>query len=764
MSVKEHPSYGEEIERLKYTKEYIKLTLRATEENQKKLQENIKEGIANIDSSEGYINILINSEFMERAEKNYYALTRAKDKPYFARIDFKTKGSHTTDRVYIGKTSLYRAEDDVPLIVDWRAPIANVYYEGRLGEVNYKTEVGEEEGELLLKRQYTINNGELEDILDVDITTTDTFLQASLSANADSRLKDIASTIQGEQNRVIRADMNRPLIVQGVAGSGKTTIALHRIAYFIYTYEKTFDPENFMIMAPNNLFINYISEVLPELGVEQVVQTTYIDFMKELVGPPFKLSDQAEKLTDLIKGDNNNREEIELMAWASAYKGSLAMRDSIDNYVVEIEKVFYPKEDFCVGEQVIVTKERIEKMFLEELKYLPLYKRINEIKKTLRNQLRYRKEKILEDIQVSYDHKIDFIRSRVEPSEDRRLTLVALMDERDETLEETKKILKTCIKKYLAKFSSKKLIDYYTELVTQEEQLRYYTKNSLTDLQYRYLCQTNSKLLSKKVIEMEDLAAVTYLRHKLFGFDKKIEINNIVIDEAQDFSLFQLYALKEILNTNMFTLLGDISQGIHSYRSIQNWDEVIEHIFDKKRCNYLTLVQSYRTTIEVMLLANEVIKKLQNDRVVLAKPVIRHGEKPIIKRFHKQDKLISELIGKVQEMEEQKYKSIAIICKTQKECRIIKKAFNKEGLEANLLEGKEENYSAGIMLVPSHVAKGLEFDVVFIVNLDECYNENPLDIKLLYVAMTRTLHQLLIYMKEGTIPILNDINGELYKL
>ncbi|MBM7614400.1 RNA polymerase recycling motor HelD [Alkaliphilus hydrothermalis] len=763
MSVKEHPDYGEEIERLEYTKDYIKMTLRATEERKKTFQENIKEGIANIDSSEGYINILINSKFMETAERNFYGLTRAKEKPYFARIDFKPSDSEIMDKIYIGKTSLFRADDDVPLIVDWRAPIANVYYEGRLGETSYPTEVGVEEGELSLKRQYTIDEGELESILDVDITTTDTFLQASLSANADNRLKDIAATIQGEQNRVIRAEMDRPLIVQGVAGSGKTTIALHRIAYFIYTYEKTFDPENFMIMAPNNLFINYISEVLPELGVEQVVQTTYTDFMKELVGSSFKLTNAKDKLTDLIQGSSKENKELSLMAWAAAYKGSMDMRDVIDAYVKDIEKQFYPKEDFVLGDILLVTKERIKEMFLEELTYLPLYKRIDEIKKTLRNQLKYRKNDILKDIQTNYDSKIDRIRSTQEATEERRLKLVALMEERDQVLESTKKTIKTVIKKYTAKFPSKKLMDYYQDLMTVEETLRYYSNNSLMKEQYKYLVNLNRLLLAKKNIEMEDLASVAYLRHKIFGFDTKLDIKNIVIDEAQDFSLFQFYVLKEVLKTNMFTLLGDLSQGIHSYRSIQNWEEVIEIVFDKNRCNYMTLVQSYRTTIEVMHLANEIIKKLDNDKIVLAKPVIRHGEKPSIKRYKEESDLIVNLVEKIKEMKYQGYKSIALICKTLEEASVLKKVLDQHQLDVRFLDGKEDKYSAGIMLVPSHIAKGLEFDVVFIVNINETYQQNDLDIKLLYVAMTRTLHRLFIYQKEGTIPLLEGVKQSLYQ-
>ena len=283
-----------EQERLTLTKSHIEKTLKNVEAYRRQYKENIKDAMSELDtqeSSQNYINVMVNTQFVEIANKNYDKLVKALKKPYFARIDFREKGSEKDEQFYIGKTSILKDNEFTPLVVDWRAPVSNLYYEGRLGTTTYESEGEMYEGELLLKRQITIEDGHLVNIIDVDITTNDAFLQASLEASADQRLKDIASTIQAEQNRVIRASMRRPLIVQGAAGSGKTTIALHRIAYFIYTYEKSFNPENFLIIAPNRLFINYISEVLPELGVEKVKQTTYIDFIFECLGFKLKLEE-----------------------------------------------------------------------------------------------------------------------------------------------------------------------------------------------------------------------------------------------------------------------------------------------------------------------------------------------------------------------------------------------------------------------------------------------------------------------------------------
>ncbi|WP_120169430.1 HelD family protein [Thermohalobacter berrensis] len=503
MSVKEHPDYKEEVERLEYTKEYIEKVIKATDKYRDTYKKNIKQAMIELDpldSSQSYINIILNTKFMEIADRNYDNLTRVRKKPYFARVDFRRKGEDKVEKVYIGKTSLMRAEDDIPLIVDWRSPIANIYYEGRLGEVMYRTEEGIEEGNILLKRQFTIEDDELANILDIDITTNDAFLQESLDVNVDNKLKDIASTIQAEQNRVIRADIGKPLIVQGVAGSGKTTIALHRIAYFIYRYEKTFDPENFMIIAPNKLFINYISEVLPELGVENVKQTTFIDFMKELVEIDFEFINKNEILKRIIK-DNKDR-ELDLMKWLVSFKGSLDFKEIIDNYIKDIEDDFLPKEDFKLDDYTIVTYDEIKTMFTKNLKYLPLYKRIDKIKNSLSNRLKHNKNNILKKIQEEYDEKIEDILYTMEASEERKQKISTLADERDTKLKDIKKKSRSLVRKFVSEFPKKKLLDYYIDLITDKGKIKKYSNKEISKEKVNYFATVSDRLYKDKKIQL----------------------------------------------------------------------------------------------------------------------------------------------------------------------------------------------------------------------------------------------------------------------
>jgi len=752
------PDYQEEKEKLEFTKDKIEDAILRIENNKEKYQQDIKQAMIDLDyldSSQSYITILTTAQFLKMDRNSFESLLRGRIKPYFARIDFKAD-DYKKQKYYIGKFSLMDDKSKEPIVIDWRSPIAGVYYEGRLGEVEYKSPQGVIRGDLSLKRQFTIEERQLLDFIDIDITTNDAFLQASLDAGADNRLKDIAASIQAEQNRVIRADITGPLIVQGVAGSGKTTIALHRIAYLIYTYEDKFIPENFMVIAPNRLFINYISEVLPELGVERINQLTYADFILGLIGHKYKILNPHEKLVSLIN-DTLNEKDKELLQKAAAFKGSLNFKELIDKYIEDLENSFLPKEDFVLENHVIYPYEGIKRLFHEEYTFLPVYKRLPLIKKVLTNKLKTVKQKIFNIIEDKYNKEIELLRYSMDENEETRLKLVALADKKNEKLKVIKSPANTLVKNYLAKLPNQDLFYYYQDIIANIENLFIFSDETLDKELVHFLSKKSLELLSNKTLEYEDLAALVYLKHRLFGFDEKIVVNHVVIDEAQDFSLFQFYILKTILNTNNFSILGDLSQGIYSYRGTRNWQEVISKVFPDTQCQFLTLEQSYRTTTEIMDLANEIIENAHLPNIIFAKPVIRHGDKPEIEEFKDTKDILHSIKDKLAVLKV-KYKSVAIICKTLDDCKLIKNYLHKEGIKVDILKGDEKEYHGGIVIVPSYIAKGLEFDVVFIVNISGEYTLNDLDIKLLYVAMTRALHKLYVYSLEGKIPLLSNQN------
>jgi DNA helicase-2/ATP-dependent DNA helicase PcrA len=680
---------------------------------------------------------MLNSKLLDDLEKNFELLLHARKKPYFARMDIKEQDKDYFEALYIGKVSLFDSSMDTPLVIDWRAPVASVYYEGRLGQTTYQVEDMTHNIELSLKRQYTFEAGELVDFMDVDISTSDTFLQASLESHAGDKLKDIVSTIQGEQNQIIRSDINSPLIVQGVAGSGKTTIALHRIAYLIYTYAASFRPEDFMIIAPNTLFLDYISGVLPELGANKVIQTTYVDLMFGWIGKKLKLSNSNEKLNTLIRTDDQAPTTLEkyLIEKSAAFKNSMKMKELLDLYIQTIQEKVLPKEDLYLEDFLITSHQEIKRHFEESYNYLPIFERVDRIKKYLTPLVKNQSKEILDKVDQNYTKALDHIRSTEEDTESRRLKLVALMKERDQGLELIKKQSKTLVKKYMSKFFSMGLLDLYADFLSHLDQLL----PSKAHVQiFKYIQQT-------KGYELEDLAAITYLKNHTFGMDQGSDVKMVVIDEAQDFSNFQFHVLREILKTERFTILGDLSQGIHMYRSIENWDYLKTNIF-KKETSFLTLEQSYRTTIEIMKEANFVLNHMPMDNLIEAKPVVRHGKKPNYENLKNSTSVIKKILETIETWTMEKYTTLAVITKSNQEAKKVYKHLHKlqPQLNMSLVDEKTEHFDHRILVIPAHLAKGLEFDGVIITALEDTFKKNPLDIKLMYVAMTRAMHRLSI--------------------
>lgn len=762
MPAEKHPAYKEELERCEYTLQYVDKSLDSAIVKKERIDSDVDriKRHFNSDSSQDYIDLIINTTLQDSLALKLRNLKTALGKPYFARIDFKEKDKETPEKLYIGKMCLMREDDQEVIIIDWRAPIANLYYEGRLGNSSYECPDGSMEGTLMLKRQFSINGGNLQEIFDLDITTNDEFLQSYLGASADNRLKEIVSTIQVEQNRIIRSDMWTPLIVQGAAGSGKTTIALHRIAYLIYTYEKTFNPENFMIIAPTRFFLNYISEVLPELGVEKVKQSTFEDFAMELIGKKFKIKDANEKLTLFVDSNTSKDDVIQnnLIRKCSEFKASMDFKGILDDYIKTIEETYIPREDFKIGSRVVFKYDEINNLFLNAYKMWPIAQRLNEIKKHLTSRLKIRKESIINQLHDDCDRKIKHLKMTMEDSEERQELIIEAIDSKNETIDNIEKYSKKAVNEYIKKISKLSPFQYYKDFINSEALFDQIVENRVDKDLSSFTREYTAQTLKSGFIEIEDIAPIIYLKFCIHGMDEKIPVRHIVIDEAQDFSVFQLYVLKKIVKDSSFTILGDLCQGIHSYRGTKDWSNVMESVFYDRRSLFLTLEQSYRTTVEIMDAANKVIRKLKDNKLVEAKPVIRHGEKPqIIKKETLKD-IAADIVKRVGKLKSENFRSIAIICKTLDECKSMLSLLKKDCTDLTLLTGKDETYKGGMVIVPSYLAKGLEFDAVIIANgnKDE-YTQDELDIKLLYVAITRALHRLYIYYHGDLSPLLEEV-------
>ena len=722
-------------------KEKLKQVCQKLDTEEKELENNL----AKTDSSyekDSYVR----AHLVYLGHKKIMDLRKIKTKPYFARIDFKANGEEK-EQLYIGKLSIIDSQTQEPIIIDWRAPISNLYYDGRIGKSHYKSPGGNVEGEISLKRQYFIENQILEKYSDIDLKANDELLQVALEEKADDRLKNIVATIQGEQNNIIRADMNKALIVQGVAGSGKTTIALHRIAYLIYNWDKEFDPENFMIIAPNKFFLNYISGVLPDLGVENVKQYTFEDLAYEIIGKKLKISDSNEKLVTIVNKefDDINHGDVDTIIAESKLKSSIEFKNVVDGYLKCLEENYLPKEDFILENVRIMRYDNIQKLFCDTYKDLDFEKRINEVKKHIFSKIKNNKDVIEKTIIQKRTFKINkMLKDDSLSEEEKRQKRIEIFEESEDVLKKLDRDNMNIVNFYFNKINKKDCLELYKDFINN-----YVFDHIDNEIIGSYLVRNTMKNLNNGEITFEDLAPIIYIHYKVFGTKVKTALRHVIVDEAQDYGEFQFSVLKTILKSNSMTILGDIAQGVHSYRGIENWKKFMDVEFPDGNVSYTTLEKTYRTTKDIMKKANEVIDKLpeyEKQYIIKGEPVVNRPDSIYIDKKESEEEIINSIHLKIKEYLEKGYKSIAIIGKDIDECKFIKKKLEKLNKDVKLIQSKDSEYNAGISIVPSYLAKGLEFDCVMLFNVnDEKYKNTVLDIKLLYVAITRAMSKLDVF-------------------
>ncbi|MEX0137082.1 UvrD-helicase domain-containing protein [Bacillus nitratireducens] len=641
-------------------------------------------------------------------ESNRQNLRIGVHEPYFGRLDFQEDGKEEVMPIYIGKVGVSDKDTMKPIVIDWRAPVASMFYSFTGGEelAFYHSPDGLVEGDVYLKRNISIRKRELERVVDTyvkgneDVSHADDFLLYRLGENKDNKLKDIVSTIQSEQNDIIRAERNLPLLIQGVAGSGKTTIALHRLAFLIYEYREQLEAERMIVFAPNSLFLDYISSVLPELGVGNISQTTFPDWALRLLEGSVKLKQTEEKLKEAF---SINRDEKKVML--GKLKGTLEFKSFIEERMIQFEKDLVPTKDFEAWDKAVIPVEDVKKWMQVEYKHYPLKKR--------------------------------------------RERLVGRMKRWIEI--ELKKFGETNEKKLLKKEATKRL-NTYMNFWPKMSPLSLYNSmiksKEILEVLPEELVQETEKNCRKKEVYVEDLPALIYIHHRITGIEIGQKFHHVVIDEAQDFSPFQVYVLKEITLGNSFTILGDLSQAIYDYQGIEDWN-AFKEVFQET--GYYELTRSYRSTKEIIEFANEIIRNAEIP-VGLATPVFRSGEDVKVIRAEDQ---FTEVLKTVQHLQNEDVKTIAVIGRTDDECRDIYEKLTNAGLTVNFIEADQSKYEGGISVVPVYLAKGLEFDAVLLIDVDEEHYKNTKhDAKLLYVGCTRSLHDLWIFYSGEVSPLI----------
>ncbi|EOU1110750.1 AAA family ATPase [Clostridium perfringens] len=623
-------------------------------------------------------------------DKKLKELTILKESPYFGRVTFNDLEFDQKDTLYVGRFGVTPEGSYEPVIVDWRAPVASLFYHGSLGEASYTSPDGPIKCDIEGRRQIIVKKGELKGVFDSAIDVKDDILQMVLSNNSSDKLKDVIMTIQQEQDEIIRKERTSNIVVNGVAGSGKTTIALHRVAYLLYNYRKELE-DKVLILGPNGIFMEYISQVLPSLGEVGVKQETFASFaLKEMDSELYIMS--FDKYLEKILSED--KEFIE----DAKYKNSYEIIKDLDNLVKEMDKDYFHVEDVKYFGDLVISKEEIEEMFNKHYEYMPLFRRSEKIKRI-----------ILSKIKDKRDEKVWELNEELR-KEKEKLTPEELLIEENNLEFKRKLRIREIVKEVM---DSRAKLDSW---ISREDVLDIYDRFNG----------------NKKEYTINDLAPILYLAIKLEGKKATKDYRHVVIDEAQDYSPLQFKVVRELTGTKYFTVVGDVNQRLIKYSDLAPMME-LGKIFDDVNPEIYNLNKSYRSTYEIMEYAN---KYLDEDRII---PIVRHG-KPVEEiEFHNNEELSESIIESLKEFSNEGLESIAIITRDKEE---LEKVYNLISNKVHLVKFDNEDvlYKGGNVIIPSYFAKGLEFDGVIIVDNGSSKDENEDLIK--YIMSTRALHRL----------------------
>ena len=662
-------------------------------------------------------------------------LSMASSQAYFARLDFIPSGG-SPETWYLGRWGVLNPATLDPVVVDWRSPVANLYYSGQIGPMDYEAPDGRVEGELTLMRMLTVRERQLLNLFDSGIVSQEAYLQEVLGSISSDRLREIVTTIQAEQNIVIRHPLNAHLLVQGAAGSGKTTIALHRIAYLLYAFQKILKPENMMILAPNPLFLSYISQVLPDLGVERVVQTTFEGWCREAMGnhmPKIRRESRLEKNLSLPE-EERRKAGIRVRA-----KGSLDMMEKLARYLDRLQLDALPAAGFRMAGVLLMDRAELEQIFTRDLRHFPLEQRISELKKIVRKRVQSAVSGLKEQYAAMTEQLTARIRSAAPDSPKRQQKIREIYDARDQRYREIDTRAEEYLSRYREKFRLPDLMGVYRTFLQEcaagpEEQAEMLPEDSLPGL--------------------EDLPMLAMICKAVRGLKSK-QMKHIVIDECQDFSPFQIELLRQTHPAATFTLVGDLYQGIRSDEGIQSWEEWKGPVFHHQAA-LKQLTVSYRNTVEIMELAQRVSGRYPIPGVSETRPVLRRGEPPEIIRAGNEKERLAMIRDQVRAWQREGFHSIALIEKTEAQARKLFRAVGKE-LNAHLLSETESDYRGGVLIVPACIVKGMEFDCVGICDASaENFPDSEFLCRVLYVMMTRPLHRLRIWHRGDRTPLLPE--------
>lgn len=697
-------------EQLKQAKEAADKKKSEIIEAKKDVRENTEHGITSLYTSDGFEALVELGQYInpvtdkiidyEEEEHKILLLEKMIKSPYFARIDFKFDDEDEFEKIYIGRSSLRKNSYQEMYVYDWRSPIASVFYRFMTGEAFYDAPCGRVTGELNLKRQYEIKNGTLEYFFDSDVQIVDEFLRQLLSQNTTAKMKAIVETIQHEQDVVIRDMENDLLMVQGVAGSGKTSIALHRAAYLMYQGLQTkLSANNIMIISPNSIFEQYISNVLPELGEDNVISSVFEDILSELLNGR-KIQSRNDFLENLIV----NSKYKEISRNSIEFKTSSFFREILDQFLIDIPRQWIEFEDVYYEGKCVVSGQIL-------------------------------KDKILGRPETPLGIKLEQL-------EDYILEQIFGTGKGRGHKEE-----KNLIKQEIQKFIKIDIVELYKILFSNEAYFYSLLQNSNPSQNIKNIWKYTKENLEADSLYYDDAIAIAYLYLKIYGTNKYKNIKQVVIDEAQDYYPLQYEIFNFLFSNAKFTILGDMKQTLAKKEDISFYEQ-IQKILNKKKSSLIMLDKSFRCTNEIL---NFSLKFIEQSSQI--KSFNRNGDSPKVYIADNSEIFIDEIVKEIKLCQEKGFQSICLICKTEKNSTYL---FNKikHKLDIQLIKNGSVSDLQGVFILPVYMSKGLEFDTVLICDADSQNYHDEDDKNLLYVACTRALHKLSLFCENEVSPLI----------
>lgn len=636
--------------------------------------------------------------------------------PYFGSIEILLD-EEEKEKLYIGLSTFRDEQSGDILIYDWRAPVSSLFYENQLGPSRYQIPDGEYMSvEIAGRRQYKVAYDKLLQVLDADLYIGDEVLQSLLTDTAKDKMKSIVATIQSDQNAVIRSSNLSNLIVLGPPGSGKTSVAMQRIAFLLYKYSQTMSARNILLISPSDLFNDYISNVLPELGEENVQHTTYYSLFKDMKLHGIIAETNYENIERLQKADSFSREGY-------AFKGSQKYANQLFAYLHNLKTAGMPFYKLKMGNQIFISATELKQLFYDKFAGLDIDFRLKKIRSVLLKRLESWKQqsvnkrlKELKEVNkyIGTDHELE---QRAKGETEKRFNSLS-------------KVITTIGFVNIHRM-------YIESLVYQNEQA------IAVEIQ-----KDTSVRLKQEKLYYEDLAPLMYLHTVIKGIYANNDIKHIVIDEIQDYSYLQLLVIQSLHPKAHYTLLGDKNQLVHPALKDSLSSALTEQFLT------IELNKSYRSTQEITTYMSAILDN--HDTLSLGVT----GEKPTIIEVTSQGTVIQQLISSHFKSND----SFAILCKDKQASQLLYAELKPYVEELRLVTEEQKLFMKGIVIMPGYMAKGFEFTTVVLADADEKLYGEEMDAYLLYTMTSRATRQLFVLYQDHLASTLKQINSELYKV